>query len=109
MYFIDGCPSTSNIIPSPSGNPDLTLTIVWPEVNIGVLAVVECPCGSNRTSGGGKLQATHYCGGDFTNGALWHTLDMVQCNFSDLARKICYLKDVSYLTHMHVSITIVIA
>ena len=74
--------------------------MTWPETNIGVLAVVDCPCGSNRTLGNGKLQATHYCGGDFTNGPLWHTLDMVQCNFSDLARIICQLKDVSqFLTH----------
>ena len=32
----------------------------WPETNIGVLAVVDCPCGSNGTSSGGKLRATRY-------------------------------------------------
>ena len=91
----DGCSSNSTIIPSPSGNPDLTITIVWPETNIGVLAVVDCPCGSNGTSGGGKLQATRYCGGDFTNGAMWGKYDVERCNFSDLSRKICRLSDVS--------------
>ena len=69
---------------------------MWPETNIGVLAVVDCPCGSNGTSGGGKLQATRYCGGDFTNGAMWSKdIDVERCNFSDLSRKICRLSDVS--------------
>ena len=94
-YTVDGCFSNSTTIPSPSGNPNLTLTIVWPETNIGVLAVVDCPCGSNGTSGGGKLQATRYCGGDFINGALWSEFDVTRCNFSDLARRICHLSNVS--------------
>ncbi|XP_019862297.1 PREDICTED: uncharacterized protein LOC109590854 [Amphimedon queenslandica] len=89
----DGCPSNFTIIPSHSGNPNLTITIVWPETNIGVLAVVDCPCGTNGTSGGGKLQATRYCGGDFTNGAVWDAPDVMRCNFSDLARTLCHLKD----------------
>ena len=71
------------------------MTVKWPETNIGVLAIVDCPCGANGTSGGGALQATHYCGGDFTAGAMWLTPDVVRCNFSDLARRICHLSDVS--------------
>ena len=69
-FTVDGFSSNSTIIPSP-GNPNLTLTFGWPQTNIGVLAVVDCPCGSNGTSGVGKLQATRYCGGDFTNAAMW--------------------------------------
>ena len=95
MYFshtIDGCSSNDTIIPSPSGNPNLTLSIVWPETNIGVLAVADCPCGSNGASG---LHGTHYCGGDFTNGASWMIFNVTKCNFSDLARRICHLSDVS--------------
>ena len=92
FIFSDGCPSNITEIPSPSGNPNLTLKIVWPETNIGVLAVADCPCGSNGSSG---LQATHYCGGDFNNGASWMKLDVIKCNFSDLARKICRLSEVS--------------
>ena len=57
--------------------------------------MVDCPCGANGTSGGGKLQATRYCGGDFTNGAVWDTPDVMRCNLSDLARTICHLRDVS--------------
>ena len=94
-YSIDGCLSNSTTIPSPSGDPDLSLTVNWPETNIGVLAIVDCPCGANGTSGGGALQATRYCGGDFTDGAMWLTPDVVKCNFSDLARRICRLSDVS--------------
>ncbi|XP_019850052.1 PREDICTED: hemicentin-1-like isoform X1 [Amphimedon queenslandica] len=89
----DGCLSNSTIIPSPSGDPSLSLTVNWPETNIGVLSVVDCPCGSNGTSGGGSLKATRYCGGDFTDGAMWLGPDVKRCNFSDLARRICRLSD----------------
>ena len=58
--------------------------------------MVDCPCGTNGTSGGGKLQATRYCGGDYTNGAVWDTPGVMKCNFSDLARTICRLRDVRH-------------
>lgn len=97
FFPLDGCPSNSTFIPSHSGNKNLTITINWPETNIGVEAVVDCPCGGNGTSGGGQLQAYRYCGGDFTNGAVWTTTDVSRCNFSDLARKICRLRNVSIM------------
>ena len=54
--------------------------------------VVNCPCGN--ASSEEQLQATRYCGGDFTNGALWDTAGVSRCNFSDLAREICQLRHV---------------
>lgn len=69
--LIDGCPSTVTIIPSISGDKNLDITITWPETNIGVNAIVDCPCGSNNSSiGGHKIQASRYCGGDFTYGGV---------------------------------------
>ena len=67
-FTADGCSSNSTIIPSPSG---LKLTLEYYTV-----AVVDCPCGSNGTSSGGKLRATRYCGGDFTNGAMCSEFDV---------------------------------
>ena len=37
-----------------------------------------------------------YCGGNFTDGALWDIPDVTQCNFSDIAMNICSLNGVSY-------------
>lgn len=93
--FIDGCPTSSTTILSDSGDPKLALTIKWPEANIGKRAVVNCPCGSNDMSAGGTLNASRYCGGDFANGAMWQKPFVKKCNLSDLARRICQLKDVS--------------
>ena len=88
----DGCHSKTSIIPSHSGRQHLKFVIEWPETNIGGLVVDSCPCGDILLEG--QLQATRYCGGDFTNGALWDTADVSRCNFSDLAREICQLRDV---------------
>ena len=65
----DGCRSNVTDIPSRSGNTNLTISIRWPEVNIGELAEGSCPCG-NVTLQEGSLTATRYCGGDFSNGSL---------------------------------------
>ena len=91
--FKDGCPTSSTTVSSNFGDP---IIIKWPETNIGEIAVVNCPCGSNDMSAGGTLKASRSCGGDFTNGALWQAPSVMKCKLSDLARMICQLKDVSY-------------
>ena len=98
FLILDGCYSSTSIIPSYTGKQHLNLVIKWPETNIGGLAVVNCPCGSETNNEEQlHLQATRYCGGDFTNGALWDAPDVIQCNFSDLAREICHLRNVIYI------------
>ena len=94
MPLQDGCPSMKTVIPSSSGRQDLNITIFWPETNIGGQAVVKCPCG-NGSLDNQLLQATRYCGGNFTNGAKWTEANIAACNFSDLTREICRLKNVS--------------
>ena len=94
--FTDGCSSDKTVIPSHSGKQDLVLVLFWPETNIGEEAVVSCPCG-NGSSGGQILQASRYCGGDFTRGAEWSKGNVAACNFSDLAREICQLIKVCLL------------
>ena len=68
MCLSDGCPPEKTIILSHSGKRDLELILSWPETNIGGEAIISCPCG-NGSSGGQILQASRYCGGDFTRGA----------------------------------------
>ena len=96
MQLQDGCPSSKTVILSSSGRKHLNITLSWPETNIGGQALVNCPCG-NGTLDNGLLQATRYCGGNFTNGAKWTEANIAACNFSDLAREICRLKNVSFL------------
>ena len=93
MYITDGCLSDGTVIPS-SGDSKLTIILEWPETNIGVIAEADCECGTLGHHL--KLKATRYCGGSFTDGALWDIPDVTQCNFSDLARDICSLNGVSY-------------
>ena len=90
----DGCPPAKTTIPSHSGRQDLTITIYWPESNIGEQAIVNCPCGNSEEEGEGLLQASRYCRGDFTSRAKWSEENVAACNFSDLAREICRLKSV---------------
>ena len=98
FFHQDGCPATNTIIPSHSGRQDLNITILWPETNIGVQVIRSCPCGSKSSKGGGILEATRYCGGDFTNGATWAEANIAACNFSDLTRDICDLINVCKYT-----------
>ena len=92
----DGCPLTKTVIPPHSGRQDLNITIYWPESNIGELAILNCPCGSSVEEGL-LLQATRYCGGDFISRAKWAEENVAACDFSDLAREICWLKSVCLL------------
>ena len=93
MCITDGCSSDVTIIPS-SFDSDLTIRLDWPETNIGVIAEADCECGTLGHHL--KLKATRYCGGSFTDGALWNIPDLIQCSFSDIARNICSLNGVSY-------------
>lgn len=74
---------------------ELIINITWTEANIGQRVFVDCPCGNS--SQGVGLQAERYCGGDFTNGAQWEEPNIEDCRFSDTAREICQLNNVSTL------------
>ena len=58
--------------------------------------IKSCPCGNKNLEGGRTLQVTRYCGGDFISGAMWAEPNVAACNFSDLTREICDLRNVSY-------------
>ena len=94
-YTADGCESNSTIISSTSGDPELAITIIWPEIRIGTTAYVDCPCG-NLSLTSDEIQASRYCGGNFTHGAVWDEPHVADCNFTDLTRNICRIASVSY-------------
>ena len=93
-FFVDGCSSTETLIPSyQSGNESLEFSIIWPEINLGDIAIVECPCGGlnlNSTA----LIATRECRGDYETGAQWRSPNVSPCNFTDTTRELCDLVEV---------------
>ena len=93
LLSLDGCTVEPTIIPPYSNESNLTITLIWPETNIGRHALVNCPCGS-ETSGDKGLNAIRFCGGNFVDGAQWLEANVGPCNFSSLARQICQLFNV---------------
>ena len=90
----DGCPEDETVIPSQqSGGIDIQLQ--WAESDIGVRLTIECPCGNFTLVGGARLNASRYCGGNFTEGAQWEAPQDMACNFTETARRLCQLIDVS--------------
>lgn len=91
----DGCEQDVTIIPSIPPNPLLEIRIEWPEVNIGEVAIVACPCGGADTT----LKAQRYCGGQFTDGGQWEKGFVAPCNFTSYAREICKITQVCQICH----------
>ena len=58
--------------------------------------IKSCPCGKKNLEEEGILQATRYCGGDFTSGAMWTEPNVAACIFSDLIHDICDLRNVCH-------------
>ena len=91
----DGCPEDETVIPSqqPGG---IDIQLQWTESDIGVRLTTECPCGNLITlEGGASLNASRYCGGDFAEGAQWEAPQDMACNFTETARRLCQVIDVS--------------
>ena len=49
---------------------------------------------SKFSSEGGEILEARYCGGEFINGAMGSEVNIAACNFSDLTREICILRNV---------------
>ena len=93
VLCLDGCQSSVTILPSPSNNNDLSITIEWTEADIGEMVYTLCPCGEITAEN--NLIASRYCSGDFITGGVWAEADTTACEFSDLARELCQLLQVS--------------
>lgn len=95
----DGCAADTTIIPSQSNDSSLELEIHWPETNLGVTIIAECPC-SNIQLRSSTLQSTRMCGGNYSVGAQWDAPAISACNFSDTSRQVCQLAEVYTLLCM---------
>ena len=93
-FFVDGCSTTETLVPSyQSRNKSLEITIIWPETNLGAIALVECPCGDLNLNST-VLIATRECIGDYETGAQWSPPNVSPCNFTDITRTVCGLLQV---------------
>ena len=93
INILDGCSASQTVLPSPITTEDLSLTLQWPETNLGDTAVIECPCGGLDLNSTGLI-ATRRCGGNYDDGAMWENPIDGRCNFSIVTRKICRLAEV---------------
>jgi len=93
LTHTDGCPGEGTVIPSqqPGG---IDIRLQWVESDIGVRLTIECPCGNFSLVGGARVNASRYCGGDFTQGAQWEAPEDMACNFTETARRLCQVIDV---------------
>ena len=82
----DGCEAIENE-PLNSNFPSITLS--WPESNIGVTHSFPCPCLDNPGGGVSKPNVTRTCRGNFISKASWQPVDYNQCGFTDITFKLC--------------------
>ena len=67
---------------------DNGITLEWPEVSIGRLVEMQCPC-ELPLERDISLTATRLCGGDFIAGGEWEEPEKSQCDLSDFAKSLC--------------------
>ena len=68
----------------------------WAETNLGVTALVSCPCQEYLGTFAGNVR--RLCNGTFTEGAMWSpTIDDSACETkrSDISRRLCDLAEVT--------------
>ena len=94
LLFLDLCPPESTVLPSPNGDRELDIILLWNEAQIGESLTIDCPC--NLTLGSTVLRATRTCGGNFQTGARWDNPMDSNCDFSVIARRLCRLANVSF-------------
>ena len=82
----DGCEAIEDE-PLNSNFPSISLS--WPESNIGTFHSLSCPCLDNPGGAGSQPNVTHTCMGNFTSKAGWQPVNYSQCGFTDITFKLC--------------------
>ena len=75
----------------------------WPETNLGVTALLSCPCQEYLGTFAGNVR--RLCNGTFTEGAMWSpTIDDSACETkrSDISRQLCDLAEVISSLYSHI-------
>ena len=94
----DGCEAIEDE-PLNSNFPSITLS--WPESNIGVTHSFPCPCLDNPGGGASQPIVTCTCRGNFISKAMWQPVDYLQCGFTDITFKLCETQLVGTLCAKH--------
>ena len=92
----DGCEAIEDD-PLNSNFPSLTLT--WPESNIGSTHFFPCPCLDYFGMGTSQPMVTRTCGGNFISKARWQPVDYSSCGFTDITFKLCETQLVCTVLH----------
>ncbi len=77
MSNADGCPMETTVV---YRYEEESLSIVWPETELGGARMEDCPCTSLTNT---REMGSRVCGGDFTSGVVWD--DPVTTPCSDLS------------------------
>ncbi|XP_019854703.1 PREDICTED: uncharacterized protein LOC109583711, partial [Amphimedon queenslandica] len=80
----DGC--SPETLPVTAGS---SLNIMWPEVDVRVVARPICPCGDITTNFGAV--GIRRCNGTFSAPAVWLTPNTTQCIFDQTTTRLCQL------------------
>ena len=91
LNFTDGCPENVTVVASNSSQ-ELDTDLPWPEQPFGGLAEIQCPCEGATL----PITATRRCAGNFISGVQWAEPEDSECAFSDVARELCLLPEVSW-------------
>ena len=98
LDFADGCEAIEDE-PLNSNFPSISLS--WPESNIGVTHSFPCPCLDNPGGDAKQPDVTRTCRGNFISKALWRPVDYDQCGFTDITFKLCETQLVGTLCAKH--------
>ena len=60
-----------------------SLSITWPESELGVEVVKNCPCG------GAQDTASRMCGGTYSDGVVWDDPNTSQCPLGETTISLC--------------------
>ena len=78
FHLTDGCDAEEH------------LNYFWPETNLGVTALVSCPCQEYLGTFAGNVR--RLCNGTFTEGAMWSPIiddSVCETKRSDISRQLC--------------------
>ena len=98
VHSADGCEAIED---DPLNLNFLSISLSWPESNIGSTRSFPCPCLDNPGGGGSQPIVTRTCRGNFISKASWQPLDYNQCGFTDITFKLCETQLVCTLCTKH--------
>ena len=103
----DGCEADESVL-EPLETGGLSITLNWPESDIGQLLMLQCPCGNLSAVSGQDISNTmaqRVCGGNFSHGGEWKPAHLSPCNFSSTTRQLCQVANVRTISESAVALS----